>query len=147
VELRDSLLAAADGLDLKLGGKANRDLNVPRRTLYLMTIRSERSDYRSLFDAPDSSSIVEKRITSTVAPQALFLMNNQFSLDQVKRLSERALREPVDSRIDWLFTKLLNRGPTQAERERLANFLNDTSESWEALTQVLLASNEFTYVD
>ena len=146
-ELRDSLLAAADRLDLRLGGKSNRDLNVPRRTLYLMTIRSERSDYRSLFDAPDASSIVEKRITSTVAPQALFLLNNQFGLDQVKRLSERVLRETPNARVDWLYANLFNRPPTKSERERIQKFVNETPESWEALTQVLIASNEFAYID
>ena len=45
-----------------------------------MTIRSDRADYRSLFDAADPTGIVDKRIDSTVAPQALFLMNNPFAL-------------------------------------------------------------------
>src|SRR5205814_7141428 len=84
--LRDSLLAAAGKLDLKMAGPSIRDLNTNRRTLYVMTIRSDRATYQSLFDAADSTSIVEKRINSTVSPQALFLMNHPFALAQAKAL-------------------------------------------------------------
>jgi hypothetical protein len=149
-ELRDSLLTAANRLDLTIGGKSNRDLNVPRRTLYLMTIRSERSDYRALFDAPDASAIVEKRITSTVAPQALFLLNNPFALEQVKRVSERLLRDaPADAegRVQWLYKHLFGRAATPNERDRIRKFADESPESWERIAQVLLASNEFVYID
>src|SRR5438105_3673908 len=49
--LRDSLLAVADNLDYTMSGSAIRELNNHRRTIYLMTIRSDRSNYRMLFDA------------------------------------------------------------------------------------------------
>jgi len=67
--LRDSLLAVAGKLDPAMGGKAVSDLNLPRRSLYLMTIRSDRNNYRALFDAADPAAIVERRNESTVAPQ------------------------------------------------------------------------------
>ena len=148
--IRDSLLTSAGKLDLREGGKSARELTMPRRTLYLTTIRSERSDYRALFDAADASAIVEKRITSTVAPQALFLLNNNFTLDQVKALTERMNREAEskpEARIDWLYENLFGR-PASAQEQKLAlRFIDKTPESWEAYTQVLLASNEFVYID
>src|SRR5437763_15978962 len=56
--LRDALLAVAGRLDPAMGGPAYRDLATPRRTLYLMTIRSDRSSFGPLFDAADSTAIV-----------------------------------------------------------------------------------------
>ena len=44
-----------------------------------------------LVDVADSTASVEKRITSTVAPQALFMLNSPFVLDQTKALASRIL--------------------------------------------------------
>ena len=44
-----------------MGGPSIRDLNTLRRTLYVMTIRSDRATYQFLFDAADPNAIVEKR--------------------------------------------------------------------------------------
>src|SRR5207302_3269319 len=63
--LRDSLLAVAGSLDQGMGGPAIRELDNRRRTLYLMTIRSDRNNYRMLFDAADPVGIVAKRIDSS----------------------------------------------------------------------------------
>lgn len=148
--IRDSLLASGGNLDLRSGGKSARELTMPRRTLYLTTIRSERSDYRALFDAADASAIVEKRITSTVAPQALFLLNNNFTLGQVKAVTERMNREASaksEARIDWLYEHLFGRPASEEERKLALRFVDATPESWEAYTQALLSSNEFVYVD
>jgi hypothetical protein len=150
--LRDSLLAVADRLDKTIGGPAVNDMDTPRRTLYVMTVRSDRATYRSLFDAADSSAIVEKRIDSTVAPQALFLLNNPFALEQTKRLAQRTSKRPgVDSaKIDWLYRLLFARPATPKEiglgQASLKN--GDSPEpAWDACCQVLLCTNEFMYVD
>ena len=50
--IRDSLLAAAGRLDRRLGGPASLDFNLPRRTLYCMTVRSDRTSFRELFRGP-----------------------------------------------------------------------------------------------
>ena len=96
--VRDSLLAAAGRLDRTPGGPALRDFNVPRRTVYLMTIRSDRSGFGPLFDAADSTALVDRRTVSTVAPQALFLMNNPFILAQTKALAKRVTDGDKDDR-------------------------------------------------
>ncbi|MGI8603921.1 MAG: DUF1549 and DUF1553 domain-containing protein [Verrucomicrobiales bacterium] len=149
--IRDSMLSAAGGLDFTCGGPAVRDFSAPRRTLYLLTIRSDRSNYQSLFDASDPTSISEKRLDSTVAPQALFLLNHPFSQTQAKALTVRLQREaPPDpaGRVEWLYQLLFARTPS-AEEAALAETLlagGDVS-GWERYCQTLFCSNEFVYLD
>jgi hypothetical protein len=155
-ELRDSLLLAAGKLDPAFGGPALRDLNNPRRTLYLMTIRSDRSNYRALFDAADPTAIVEQRNVSTVAPQALFLMNNPFVIAHAKSFSERTVNSAADNRdrIRWAYDTLYARPPTAEELRVGLDALksekgekNDTANVWLEYCQALLCANEFIYVD
>jgi hypothetical protein len=150
-EIRDSLLFASGQLDFTMGGPAINDLNTKRRTLYVMTIRSDRSNYRSLFDAPDAQVIAEKRIESTVAPQALFLLNSPFAVAQATALAERALKREGDDtqRIKWLYEVLFTREPTQNDLKLAAKVISDPDRAaaWARYCQVLLCANEFVYVD
>jgi hypothetical protein len=155
-ELRDALLSVTEKLDRTMGGKAIKELENPRRTLYLMTVRSDRSNYRALFDAADPAAIVEKRIESTVAPQSLFLLNSPFALTQTRALAELALKQPgLDEigRIDWLYNRLYARPPKPEERELGLRVLKEAAAgseavtAWEQYCQVLLCANEFVYVD
>jgi hypothetical protein len=157
--IRDSLLSVAGNLDPTLGGPAIRDLNINRRTLYVMTVRSDRTTYQFLFDAADPNAIIEKRIDSTVAPQSLFLMNHPFVLTQTKALAQRLLKEAPTTepgRIDWLYRLLYGRAPETREiqigldaltRYRQVNEPRSTEVAWEQYCQVLLCANEFAYVD
>ncbi len=145
--LRDSLLAAAGRLDPKRGGRAVADLANPRRTIYLATVRSDRNNFRSLFDAADPAAIVERRTEATVAAQALFLLNHPFALAQAKALAERAAGRPGDDRakLDWLYALLYARPPVDREVELALAAL--ARGGWEPLVQVLLMANGFMYVD
>jgi hypothetical protein len=152
-ELRDSLLVAAGILDQAVGGPSVRDLATPRRTLYVTTVRSDRTTYQMLFDGADPTSIVEKRTDSVVAPQALWLLNSPFALAQTKALAARmesqAPRETA-GRIGWLYERLFARPPRAEELQiaaaALAQF-GGSAAAWEQFCQVLLCSNEFTYLD
>jgi hypothetical protein len=141
-----------------MGGKAVTDLTTPRRSLYLMTIRSDRNNYRALFDAADPAAIVEKRNESTVAPQALFLLNHPFAVEQAKALAELTLKQAsadTAGRIDWLYRRLYARQPTAPERELASRVLGEVNASkpdevmaaWTQYCQILLCANEFMYVD
>jgi hypothetical protein len=148
--VRDSLLAVAGRLDQTTGGPAVRDLNTPRRTLYVMTVRSDRATYQSLFDAADPTTIIEKRTVSTVAPQALFLLNHPFALDQAKALAARSAKhDSMDARIAWLYQTLYARIPTPRERKLASERLGVSPEAtaWERYCHVLLCANEFIYID
>ena len=68
-ELRDSMLSVAGRLDLQVGGKATMDLNRPRRSLYIQTVRADRRNFSTLFDAADPSQCVGQRNVTTVAPK------------------------------------------------------------------------------
>ncbi len=154
--VRDSLLMAAGRLDPSLGGPSTRDFAAPRRTLYLMTIRSDRSSFGPLFDAADSTAMVDRRVVSTVAPQALFLLNHPFAIDQARALGDRLRSLPVDddARIARGYLTLYGRGPTAEETAVGRDFLvraggsgGSPEAAWHAYAQVLLCANEFLYVD
>jgi hypothetical protein len=146
--IRDSLLAVAGRLDETRGGPAYADMATPRRTLYLRTIRSDRAGYQSLFDAADPTGIVEKRIDSTVAPQALFLMNHPFALAQAQALAQRAERETREAaaRVQWLYEQLFSR-PATAEELQLWQKALGEGVTWEQACHALLCANEFIYID
>jgi len=148
--LRDAMLFASGSLDLKDGGPSVRDLAAPRRTLYVTTIRADRATYQMLFDAADPTAIVEKRVESTVAPQALWLLNHPLVLAQARALAARARNTAsADSdRVRWLYETLYSRPPAPQELalgERAVSAGDDTA--WEAYCQVLLCANEFIYLD
>ncbi|HVS34225.1 MAG TPA: DUF1553 domain-containing protein, partial [Gemmataceae bacterium] len=150
--VRDSLLAVAGRLDRTAGGPPLRDFNVPRRTVYLMTIRSDRSGYGPLFDAADPTAPVDKRTVSTVAPQALFLMNDPFIWQQTKTLAKCITDGDKDdrARIQRAYLLLYGRPPIREETAIGLDFLKrgaGTQKAWEEYCQVLLCANEFIYVD
>jgi len=174
--LRDNVLAVAGTLNLETGGPAARDFASPRRTVYLMTIRSDRSGFGPLFDAADPTSSVEKRTVSTVAPQALFLLNSAFVMNQSKALAKRILATPAvdQTRIVNLYDILYSRAPSTAEMLIGESFLRTSrshaagstipvrlaasslpsgsaesmeESAWQQYCQILLCANEFMYVD
>jgi hypothetical protein len=153
--LRDAMLSAAGRLDPTPGGPATHDLNTTRRSLYVQTARWDRGNFATLFDAANPDAAVEKRDVSTVAPQALFLLNHDFVLTQAKHLAERVTRdEPKDeaARVRRLFQLVLARPETpdeeQIARQLLAARRKAGAEiAWRDLAHVLLCGNEFAYLD
>jgi hypothetical protein len=154
--IRDGLLAAAGRLEMRRGGPAFAELSVPRRTLYLMSVRtgptSSASDFGRLFDRADPGSIVGRRGQSIVAPQALFFLNDPFVNDQARALAARlAGEEPAggESRIRRLYLLALARPPSPAEIEIGRRLLapDGDIDPWERYCQVILSSNEFIYID
>ncbi len=149
-EVRDSLLAVSGRLDPALGGKATRDFNSPRRTLYQMTVRSDRSGFGPLFDVADPTAPADHRNVSTVAPQALFLMNHPFAREQAKGLARRlAAGQGSDAeRIGRAYVLLYGRPATEEEvKVGLALVGAGGEAAWAEYCQVLLCANEFVYMD
>jgi hypothetical protein len=150
-ELRDAILVVSGALDRKLGGPSVADLSSPRRTLYITTVRSDRSTYQMLFDGADPTGIAEKRIDSVIAPQALWLMNHPFALGQSKAIAARLEREgPSDAagRVDWICRQLYGRAAEAEEVKAVVEILLANSKlEWEQICQTLLCANEFIYVD
>jgi hypothetical protein len=162
--LRDSLLAVCGCLDLRAGGPADGNAQSSRRMLYLRNSRSNRSGFGAIFDAADASIQVDKRTVSTVAPQALFLMNSPLVAEKVGLLIKRpevAGKEEVTERIQALYRLLFSRRATEEEMTVGRRFIESMTDqpaakksgdaaplgSWEAYAQALLLSNEFLFVD
>ncbi|MBI1917998.1 MAG: PSD1 domain-containing protein [Planctomycetes bacterium] len=153
--IRDAMLFVSGRLDPATGGPAAADLNTTRRSLYVQTARWDRSTFAMLFDAANPDASEEKRTVSTVAPQALFLLNNDFALVQAKQFMERLIREvPMDetARMQRAFHLLFGR-PANAEEMRIAwqivapSSKEGAGTAWRDFAHVLLCSNEFVYLD
>ena len=150
---RDSLLSVAGILDTKQFGPSEPNPLHHRRAIYSTLKRSRMPSMLTLFDAPDSLQSAEERPTTTVAPQALMLLNNPL-MDQVsKGLATRATatgKDPVLS----IFERVLLRSPSDSEFADARKFLStiaaessDKTKALQELGQVLLLSNEFFYAD
>jgi hypothetical protein len=150
--IRDALLFVSGRLDATPGGPAGDDLTIARRSLYVQTARWDRGSYAILFDAANPDSSTEKRNTSTVAPQALLLLNHGFVLEQARHLAQRLSREVQDddtARVQYAYQLLFGRAATAEELNIAQQILTrEPSEAaWTDLAHVLLCSNEFVYVD
>jgi Protein of unknown function (DUF1553)/Protein of unknown function (DUF1549)/Planctomycete cytochrome C len=159
--LRDSLLAVCDRLDQRAGGPPE-DSHSRRRAVYLKVSRGDRAGFGTLFDAADASIHVEKRTASTVAPQALYLMNGWLSMEGLQGLADRAKRTKGanEDRIQALYRIVFGRRATAEEVALGREFIESLAAAptgpsqdpallgpWETYAQALLLSNEFLFVD
>ncbi len=144
--LRDSLLFVSGNLDLKPGGKAAKltDDN-KRRTVYGYVSRRKLDGVLALFDFPSPNNTSEQRLTTNVPLQRLFFMNSELVAEQAKALAARLKGEDA-ARIDEAYRILFGRPPTKQETELGLQFLHQGKDSWPQYAQVLLSSNEFTFV-
>jgi cytochrome c553 len=161
--IRDGMLLISGKLDGTRGGspipaKLSADYGFKHtalvRSVYLPQFRNAIPEILEAFDGADPSLVTGKRSASTVAPQALFLMNNPFVLDQAKASADRLLAEklPGDAvRVRRAYRLTLGREPTAGERAVAGKFLAartaDPRDAWAALFQALFASADFRYVN
>ena len=153
--IRDALQEVSGGLDRFPGGPAAADLSVPRRSLYVQTARWDRGTFAALFDAANPDASVDRRDVSTVAPQALFLLNHPFVAQRAGALAERTSREAgpnPGARIRWLHRALFAREIRPAEMVVALDLLarlggTDAGHAWRDYVHVLLCSNEFIHLD
>ncbi|MEX2288370.1 MAG: PSD1 and planctomycete cytochrome C domain-containing protein [Planctomycetaceae bacterium] len=153
--MRDALLSTAGALDEQIGGPSIDLLGeqfVPRRTIYGYIDRMDLPGLLRAFDFPDPASTAPKRDSTTVAPQALYLMNNQFAAELSRRLASRndvADLADIDQRVQRLYQILYSRSPTDREVALAHPYLGGqpTPEAWSAYVQALLMANEFVFVD
>ena len=148
--LRDSLLYVSGKLDLKEGGPAQRiDKDNNRRTVYAYISRRQMDPMLALFDFPNPNNTSEQRLQTTVPLQKLFFMNSPFVIEQSTALTARvaASASTDDQRITATYRLVLQRDPTPEERKLAREFIGNNAGAWPEFTQVLLSSNEFTYLN
>ncbi|MFO1021999.1 MAG: DUF1553 domain-containing protein [Planctomycetales bacterium] len=179
--VRDSILKVCDNLDPLPGGTLLKSKNreyvtstanvnpvvydTQRRSVYLPVVRSALFEVFQAFDFADPSTQNGRRDVTTVAPQALFMMNSDFVLKQTRSLAERLLgrKDMTDSdRLQNVYVRFFARPPKPVETERALSYLTHFEEraktekfhaselrlaAWQSLCRALLSSNEFLYVE
>ncbi len=148
--IRDSLLFVAGDLDLKAGGPATAfGPENHRRTVYGFVSRRRLDPVLALFDFPNPVATSEQRLPTLVPLQKLFFMNSDFVMEQSKALARKLQESTGDdnARIAGAYRLLFQRDPTPAERKLALDFLHDSQNAWPQYTQVLLSSNEFSYLN
>lgn len=134
-----------------------------RRSLYLPVIRNHLYDVFQLFDAPDATVMSGDRPTTTVATQALFWMNSPLVTESAAALATTLLaQKDLDDagRVRTLYVTAYGRPATPSEEARMTNAAArfETSvegkdaadrrmKAWTLVCQVVLAANEFVYVN
>jgi hypothetical protein len=86
-----------------------------------------------------------RRDSSTVAPQALTLMNSEWIHKQAERFATRIAKS--DDPIGTAWQMALSRPPEAAERAKAAQFLESNGGNFQQLALLLFNMSEFLYVD
>jgi hypothetical protein len=160
--IRDAILQVSGRLRLEQGGPGYPETLASdfafkhtdtRRSVYSPVFRNALPELLVAFDFPDPSTPTGRRDTSVVAPQALFVMNNGFVLENADRAAERLLREATGERerIVRAYRLALGREPDSEEMNAVAQFLRETSgderHKWAQVFQAIFGSIDFRYVD
>ena len=168
--IRDNVLAVAGTLNLKMGGvgiippltreeilaarmpdlwPANPDpAEHARRSVYLQMKRSLTLPMLQIFDAPDTATSCPRRESSTVAPQALAMMNSEFTVAQADKFASRIRKlagESPESSVDTAWKLAFGRLPTPQERETALDYLRRNS--LPRLALLIFNMSEFIYAD
>jgi hypothetical protein len=174
--IRDSMLVVSGQLNAKMYGpsmyppvpkealegssdpdkiwKASDEHEAARRTVYAHLKRSMIVPLLEVLDVCDTTRTSAKRNVTSVAPQALTLLNGDFTNRQAQHLAERLVREvgmDGDKQIERAYVLALSRPPTATEREAMKVFLRREAENGgdplAQMCRVIFNLNEFVYPD
>ena len=188
--LRDSMLAVAGTLNPAMFGPSfkppiaaeamqARNVKSPyprdaqdspetrRRTIYMFHKRVVQYPLMQAFDAPDAQQSCGRRMNTTVAPQALALLNDPFVRQRAEELAGRLLTDAggeADAQLRAAFLLCLSRAPAPDELAAARAFVAERTATRQqrdakqpasaaqrlALTdfcQSLFGLNEFIYID
>ena len=178
--IRDSLLAVSqqlqsgdngrhpfkptDKLKYSQGRPFDEVFDHKYRSVYLMTPRLNKHPFMALFDSADANKTTENRRESTVALQALYMMNSPFLKETAKAFAQRIVNSSSDpdARIRHAWEITQSRIPTDEELLDARTYVSDyraelkaagkadeeaDQMAWSSFSRALLSSNEFLYVD
>ncbi|WP_417396704.1 DUF1553 domain-containing protein [Gimesia chilikensis] len=179
--IRDSILKVCGNLDLEMGGSmlgvenrkyvtSTRNVNpvmyqTNRRSVYLPIVRSALYEVLQAFDFADPSVLSGNRVHTTVAPQALFMMNSDFIMQQTGDFAEQVLHETHLDRagkVKLVYERVYSRPASELEVSRALAYLDQYRQeleplkmkpeeqeqrTWQSLCRVLISSNEFLFVE
>ncbi len=177
-EMRDTLLVLGGNLAPGLGGpnivnakavNANDggagnleygyQFNDSRRSLYTPAFRNVRHPLFEVFDFADINQTNGRRTNSTIAPQALFLLNHPFVINECRLAATKLLAQgdaKDETRVRQLFQNAVGRDPSKGEMEHALHFLDasvsgnatpdEIRDIWARLLQALVVSPDFRFL-
>jgi hypothetical protein len=159
-EWRDAMLLASGQLSLEMGGpnhpaRLDSDFGYvdasTRRSVYVPVFRNARPDVFEAFDAASPSLVTGRREESTVATQALLLLNHPWIRERAAAAATRLAGDPAAdpvATLDAIYLSLLARPPSDGERRLALAHLGPTPshEAWTSLIHALWASVDFRFV-
>jgi hypothetical protein len=179
-EVRDSILAVSGRLNRKMGGasiyppipngvlasqsrpgqgwRTSPPDEAARRSVYIHVKRSLLVPLLAQFDLADTDASCPVRFTTTVPPQALGMLNGDFSNEQATVMARRLVNEApqgLDAQVRRGLRLTTGRVPSADEVARDVAFINDLQKQ-QRLDQVealrlycllILNANEFIYLD
>ena len=161
--IRDSILKCASALNPERGGRGffpalagevvaggskpgrNWQWSTPeqqrRRSVYAFVKRTMLYPFFEIFDYANTEGSLGVRPTTTVAPQALLLLNSEFVAENAARVAQKAMAQPDP--VSSAFRMVLSRNPTEEESRLAAAFLADQERKQELLTRRLSFRPDF----
>lgn len=143
--IRDSILSTAERLNSERGGRGffpalsgevvagasrpgrNWQWSSPeqqrRRSVYAFVKRTMLYPFFEIFDYTNTEGSLGVRPTTTVAPQALLLLNSELVAENAKRVAEKAAQHPDP--VSAAFRMILSRNPNEHELKLAASYLAD----------------------
>jgi hypothetical protein len=140
--------------DKEAAWKAQGEPDIDRRTVYAYVKRTLLVPMLETLDFCDTTSSIDKRAITSIAPQALTLYNGEFVNRQAVKFAERLSREAGDEpakQITLAYRLALCREPTDRELSAMEAFLaresavTDREQALVQLCRVILNLNEFVY--
>jgi len=166
--IRDALLAVSGRLNRAMGGPSvfpelppelsklsskgavwpvsPRAEDRARRSLYVFVRRNLRYPFFEVFDRPDTNASCPRRPVTTIAPQALSLLNSRLAHDSAQALAARAERHNRGDQIARIARIAFGREADPVERRIMSEFLAG-DDSLYHLCLAMLNTNAFIYVD
>ena len=168
--IRDQLMAVAGTLDMTMGGpgvypfidpalfqssskrgwagKPDNDPSTWRRSIYVFSKRTIPLPMLDVFDKPDSMTACSRRNRSTIAPQALIMMNNASIGLNAKFFAQRlqSLSSDPDEQVKIAYQLALSRPPTASEIHNAKEFMKSSTFGLNDFCQALFNINEFVYI-
>ncbi|NND97780.1 MAG: DUF1553 domain-containing protein [Pirellulaceae bacterium] len=164
-DIRDTLLFVSGSLDETFGGPNVSEgtkseygyrFTSSRRSVYVPVFRNTLPEVFEVFDFADPNIQRGSRTSSTIASQALLLMNHPFVIDQCEKAAEQLLQiDPfsTSSAIEQAYLQVIGRSPTVEEIEIVAPFLDEVSDPtekvsrWALIFQTLFECVDFRYLN
>ena len=176
-QLRDAILQSSGHLDLRIGGPSFRAAisdealeglsmksgaytasppeETRRRSIYMFAKRSLAVPMMTVFDSCDTTAPTGRRDVSTVAPQALTLLNNTWVHEESRAMAQRVVASgpTTEFRVNTAWRIAFARTPSATENQAAIDYVEhsrsdgDDLVAWSALCHTLINTNEFIYVD